>query len=460
MHISIVTGGTTTQLSDSPSFIFSGSTVSVLGNNVTVTPDIAANIQPDTFIQTINGVSSNDDGEFFIDGSECDSWGIIENGVDSITHEQVTGATTSGISLVDLCPACRTCESIYRLQYEVENLKMWVNTLKDVNLYINDDMDQRRTNLSNLRVTNLSDLCAAGLEQDDAYMQIKSVQLLQQYMTVVHMWNYVVSQNNASNVIEVAPEDTAGFVVQTKRALPSCADNQAIQCTIDVGAPCAMKDDGTQIQLPYHVSIYVPKPTLDASIFDLEDGKDVKSLDLHFEPFDEKQEQALGNAKIHVCSQTQSDRVRVQTDVISAKVAGTYVVSAKFLPFVYYRIWKGSDANKTYISVRGGTTVPITGTTVGDDTVWDFGISGHEELPLLNPTAQDYLDAKTTPTCSVNFKLVWPIHIEWTVTGVAEPYVEDYNYIANGIRAYYGDAIISEAVIPNPVEQEPESAGT
>ena len=47
-----------------------------------------------------------------------------------------------------------------------------------------------------------------------------------------------------------------------------------------------------------------------------------------------------------------------------------------------------------------------------------------------------------------------------TVTGVAEPYVEDYNYIANGIRAYYGDAIISEAVIPNPVEQEPESAGT
>ena len=459
MHISIVTGGTTTQLSDSPSFLFSGSTVSVLGNNVTVTPDIAANIQPDTFIQTINGVSSNDDGEFFIDGSECDSWGIIENGVDSITHEQVTGVTASGISLVDLCPACRTCESIYRLQYEVENLKMWVNTLKDVNLYINDDMDQRRTNLGNLRVTNLSDLCAAGLEQDDAYMQIKSVQLLQQYMTVVHMWNYVVSQNNASNVIEVAPEDTAGFVVQTKRALPSCADNQAIQCTIDVGAPCGIKDDGTLITLDretYPVSIYVPEPVLSLD----NGGKDVQSLDLHFEPFDEKQEQALGNAKIHVRSQTQSDKVRVQTDVISAKVAGTYVVSAKFLPFIYYRIWKGSGSNKTYISVRGGTTVPITGTTVGDDTVWDFGISGHEVAPKLNPTAQDYLDAKTTPTSSVDFKLVWPIHIEWTVTGVAEPYVEDYNYIANGIRAYYGDAIISEAVIPNPVEQEPESAGT
>lgn len=458
MHISIVTGGTTTQLSDSPSFIFSGSTVNVLGNNVTVTPDIDADIQPDTFIQTINGVSSNDDGEFFIDGSECDSWGVIENGVDSITNEQATGAATSGISLVDLCPACRTCESIYRLQYEVENLKMWINTLKDVNLYINDDMDQRRTNLGNLRVTNLSDLCAAGLEQDDAYMQIKSVQLLQQYMTVVHMWNYVVSQNNASNVIEVAPEDTAGFVVQTKRALPSCADNQAIQCTIDVGAPCAIKDDGTLVDLPnnYPVSIYVPTPVLDMQ----NDATDVQSLDLHFEPFDEKQEQALGNAKIHVRNQTQSDKVRVQTDVISAKVAGTYVVSAKFLPFIYYRIWKGSGSNKTYISVRGGTTVPITGTTVGDDTVWDFGINGHEVMPKLNPTAQDYLDAKTTPTSSVDFKLVWPIRIEWTVTGVAEPYVEEYNYVANGIRAYYGDAIISEAVIPNPVEQEPESAGT
>ena len=457
MHISIIKGTTTTQLADSPTFSFEDSTVSVLGQQITVTPDISVELIPqDTFIKTINGVASNDDGEFFIDGSECDSWGIIENGIDSITGDQITGATTSGISLVDLCPACKTCESVYRLQYEVENLKMWINTLKDVNLYMQDDMAQRRENLNNLRVTNLSDMCAAGLEQVDAYMQLKSAQLLQQYMTVVHMWNYVVSQNNASNVIEVAPEDTAGFVVQTKRALPSCADNQSLQCTIDVGEPCAMKDDGTFITLPYPISIYVPTPTLDIN----NGGKDTKSLDLHFEPFDAKQTQALHGAKIHVRNQTQSDKVRVQTDVISAKVAGTYVVSAKFLPFVYYRIWKGSGDNKTYISVRGGTTIPITGTTVGDDTVWDFGITGHEVLPKLNPTAQDYLDAKTTPTSSVNFKLVWPIHIEWMVTGVEEPYVEDYNYIANGIRIYYGDAIISEAIIPNPVERDPESANT
>ena len=160
MHISIVTGGTTTQLSDSPSFIFSGSTVSVLGNNVTVTPDIAANIQPDTFIQTINGVSSNDDGEFFIDGSACDSWML---GTESGNGWVDDGHT---ISIVDLCPACTTCESIYRLQYEAENLKMWVNTLKDVNLYNQTDMEQRRTNLLSLRATGSTAsmaLCSNGL---------------------------------------------------------------------------------------------------------------------------------------------------------------------------------------------------------------------------------------------------------------------------------------------------------
>ena len=441
MHISIVTGTTTTQLADAPVFKFDRATVGILGQQVTITPAIDVEVPQDRYVGAINGVASNDNGEFFIDGSACDSWML---GTESGNGWVDDGHT---ISIVDLCPACTTCESIYRLQYEAENLKMWVNTLKDVNLYNQTDMEQRRTNLLSLRATGSTAsmaLCSNGLDPDDAYMQIKSAQLMQQYMTVVHMWNYVVSQNNSSNEITIAPEDTAGFVVQTKRALTSCAKQQDIQCCIDVGAPTPIYDNGIDTGLPseYPISIYVP------------DG----SLEFDFEPFDQKEGIALQGATVYAVSLYGSNTKHVYTKQIEASIAGTYVVTAKFLPFVAFSIWKEADGQTIPISIRGGTTVPISGQTTGDEITWDFGISGHTSTSLLSPTEQDYLTAKTTPTCSVNFKLSWPIHITWIIDG--ESKTEDYVYVANGIRIYYGDTVISGSTIPVIVPVEPEEPST
>lgn len=496
MHISIVQGETTTRLSDSPTFNFESASIDILGQNVSVTPDIKAAVPDNTFVTSINGVQPNSDGEFFIDGSECDSWALINGGTTHMfDNDYVFDDATNGISLVDLCPACKTCESIYRLQYEVESLKMWINTLKDVNLYMQDDMEQRRTNLGKLRITNIDDKCAVGLSTDDAYMQLKSAQLLQQYMTVVHMWNYVVSQNNSSNVITIAPEDTTGFVVQTKRALPSCAGNQRIWCTIRVDEPEPVPDtNGGTYHIPenYPISIYVPEG----------------SLDLSFEPFDDKEPQALQGASIHATSEyyiyrniqtgeeqtyptskrasfpaaqwtethvwyTDDDHkspginaystkfVYTDFDITSSidcglntSVAGTYVVTAKFLPFVHYTIYKGTRQ----ITIRGGTTVPVTPTPIPGSTTseaWDFGITDYSATAVMNPTNSQYLEAKTTPTCSVDFKLRWPVHITWWIDG--KPEYEDYMYVTNGIRMYYGDNVMSQSVLPDPVPVTPTS---
>jgi hypothetical protein len=456
MRISIDTGEIVTQLSPAPVFNFTDSSVEVVGNQVILSPTVKADINHKDYILTINGVAPNSNGEFFIDGSACDSWGIIAGGTESITGEPAIGR---GISIVDLCPACTTCESIYRLQYEVEGLKLWLNTLKDVNLYMDQDMSQRRSNLSGLRITGspAAASCNITLNEDDAYMHLRSAQLLQQYITVVHMWNYVVSQNNASNNISIAPEDTAGFVVQTKRAVPSCSSQQTVKCEITVADPTPIFDaDVLQPAIPedYDISIYVPQ----------------RSMTLTFEPFldSDNEWKALGTAGIHAESTTSTSSKHVYTDVIDAKVAGTYVVTAKFLPFVYYHVWRDAVINGTTVhesvSVRGGKKASYTEEQITGGTLYTFGISGFTVSAEANPTETMYLDAHTAPTCSVNFKLSWPINIKWTITDIAtgQPkiYNEDYIYVANGVRMYFSSASITGSTVLDPPEPEPESTTT
>ena len=49
--------------------------------------------------------------------------------------------------------ACTTCETIYRLKYETENLKQWINTLRDVNLMVANDVYNNSVALATRRIT-------------------------------------------------------------------------------------------------------------------------------------------------------------------------------------------------------------------------------------------------------------------------------------------------------------------
>ena len=477
-------------------YLILGSTATAVEHQATINPVWDGRLPaPLRKVNTINGVGANAAGEFFIDGSECDSWGYIKNGIAEgsgevgeevwfVRRNKATGELIKykypngfGIWLTDACPACTSCETIYRLKYEVENLKMWLNTLKDVNMYtstlygdVPNHVGYRRDLLKQQRITeyNEDQACSTNLQPDDKYMQLQGIQLLQQYMTVVHMWNYVVSRNNSSTLITIAPEDTTGFVVQTKRALTSCANTQSIRCCIDV-QPCGAYWD-TNPTSPggfpgdYQISIYVPE----------------KSNRVSFEPFDSdvQQQNALNGIYTMTIRTRASSLVQNQPvaykqadtsptltpDYIDAKVAGTYVVTTKFLPFIYYRAWRGlkSDGSKNYITMRGGKQdQDIQPYPVGDTgaVIYNFGLSDVETGYLERPTEQDYLDAKTAPTCSVPFKIMWDITVTWQIAG-EKPDVENYRYMANGIRAYYSDASVMSNTTVLPLEpEEPVSSG-
>lgn len=461
-----------------------GAAATVVENNADIVENITGKMPKSARrVLTINGITPTDDGEFFIDGSECDSW------------EYISGST---IGLVDLCPSCTTCETIYRLKYEVENMKMWINTLKDVNLYAGSNIATRQGLLNDQRIAPYAaqddedksedkKLCSIGLIPDDGYLQLKGLQLLQQYITTVHMWNYIVSRNNASTVIDVAPEDTTGFTVQTKRALPSCCDKQKIKCTMDVypvGVIMDKDDAGHIVPLPsragvdgtdgYPISVYVPdgsnevrfEPFWDNKIKD--DGGDIKieyNQNSVLKPYQQK-----SHVKTNLIShykQISTKDASNSSGFIDATFAGTYVVTVKFLPFVYYRAWRdevvGGQTHHVDINIRGGTSQVVVGNTNSDGSVsYDFGISGHtcyaippdgETAP--EPTEEDYLTSKTVPTCSVKFQIVWYINIKWitstTVNGREESKEDEetYLYTANGIRAYYGDIIGDTTVEPS-----------
>lgn len=195
---------------------------------------LSYNINHPPYIATINGIQPAADGTFFINGSECNSIWVRGN----------------ELNMYDLCPACQTCDKLYTLIKGVEYYKTWLNTLKDVNLYTQPQVVNRRQAMVNAFVpfsgvmySNCStkayvetDLSSGGVVSTP----IMVADLMRQYVTTVHMWNYLVSRSGTETQITVAPEDDSGFVVQTKYALPACSPsgshtgNPTLKCTITI----------------------------------------------------------------------------------------------------------------------------------------------------------------------------------------------------------------------------------
>lgn len=449
MRITVVGKDNTTQLQGAITVKAVGAHVTALDNNASFAVDYGSLVQSyDPFIKTINGVGPNSKGEFFIHGSECDSWDYLKDG--------------HGISIVDLCPACRDCELIYRLKQEAIRMKLWLAVLRDVNLYQSPASTQEAQTLWGYR---LPDVPSCGkyilgdtfenFAKEEGFK--KGLQLIQQYMTTVHMWNYLVNRNNKSDVIQIAPEDTAGFSVQTKRSLTSCNKKQSIRCTIKVIGASALFDDN-------HVEpLYSLAPSYPVSMF-------IPRAELTFQPFTKYQTEvgiipasldpATGirsNIDILYAAYPGSDEYvycrSVDTGVVDAVAAGTYAVNAKFLPFVYSEM---VDENGKPISIRGTTATNISGTTTSGGTI-EFKFFAEDTPPVPLPNAEheaiideDYLNSKTAPTCSVNFRIIWTIVIKWTVLEEgSQPREEEqtYQYICNGVRRFYSSSVIGGSTI-------------
>ena len=546
MHLYLQQGDTTEQLTGNLQFKFEGFKVSTVETTVEIEPDYNK-LFKDAYesstvpkpIVTINGVAPTDRGAFFIDGSECDSWGEIKGSTafpigEALKNEHdqlIDGGTASGIWLVDLCPSCTTCENVYRLQYETENLRMWINTLKDVNLMVStaansanyDQVFDDNQELSSKRVSGITkwngydwrntgtpleydanwEACHMDLTPDDSFMRVRGLNLLKEYITTVHMWNYVVSQNNSSTEIQIAPESEAGFVIQTKRSLPSCGGDQQIRCLIDVdvmsgesdtatpfpthlGPQDVMADNGTTLttiplRAPYRLSTFIPKATIEFKPFkntvadqcapateSSMEAIPVSGMTTTFYPDVHVVIPDLPNDPIEYDRNTHKT---FDTTIIGSTVAGTYIATVKVLPFINRKLY---NANGTEISIRGRETSaagmdaepihedPTDPTSPIVDIKYSF-ISGfteyiakheneqHVEQP--RPTEEDYLSSLTAPTRSVPFDLMWNIVVKWEVytpgsTEAPQTYTQTYNYQCNSVRVYYGVGMSSIQLRP------------
>lgn len=367
-------------------------------------------------VYSINGVYGALDGSFFIYGSECDSWGYISGStafpmgeaiLDKTGH-LVDGGIASGIWLTDLCPACQTCDDIYQIKQGIEQLEVLVNMMKDVELHDTETLETNKETMEALCI-NGGTSCPNPWE---IFSKEQGRQLLQQYITIAHLWNYAVIQNNASFKLEIAPEDTAGFVVQTKRSLPNCDGNWHIRCTVSVSYFQALNEDGTA-HAKQDLSVYIPEPKLRFKPFNLEDESQpivVAGTTTYLSA----EEAALNGAGVTVHPDPNCTSKIIQTDDIIARIGGTYELSFKVLPFINYVIY---DKAGNIISIRGGT-VDISGHTVNGYVVYDSFVADPDKTVrsrLQNPTKQDYLNAKTAPTGSVAFNNIWQIEVLWQV---------------------------------------------
>jgi len=436
-------------------------------------------------VYSINGVYGRSDGSFFINGSDCDSWGYIEGSTAFPMNEQppiykydedgvmtdVPDTEASGIWITDLCPACQTCDEIYQIKQGIEQLDVFINMIKDVELHDDAQLQANKAELEALAIDG-------GTQCTNSWGIIdpmKGMQLLQQYITVAHMWNYAVVQNNASFKLEIAPEDTAGFVVQTKRALPNCDENWWIRCTITITYDQAISDSGVPVA-KQDLSVYVPEPILHFKPFTHYDAESSTGLPESVEPIGGgtattiyADDAALNGAKATltypvpgVSGQSYTRKV-IQTDRIVARVSGTYEVTVKVLPF---RNCVLRDENGDVVTIRGAL-INITGQTTADGKYVVYpGYTCDPESPaILNPTKEDYLNAKTAPSVSVPLNNVWKVHIIWEVGEVGDTsgynyfeYEETRLYTCTGARDYAVQAAVTGSTVPVDIEIEPSTS--
>lgn len=525
-----VEGTTNTTLQGAVTVKAEGAHITALDSTATFDPDWN-NIPVDksTFIQTINGVSPDSKGNLFLFGSECDSWGYIVGGTatdagykdgegnplpDPVVVTSGSTYSKSGIWLVDLCPACSACEMLYRLKQEVIRMKLWLAVLRDVNLYqqhLNEpEHHSDRTELTEANwLWNRRFLpdkyiqCGKYILADEeeptsfeAYAEdeqfSKGLQLIQQYMTTVHMWNYLVNRNNKSDVISIAPEDTAGFVVQTKRAVTSCNQEQTIQCKVEILHCNAVDDNGViegcyvdppspieladsiwfgnrdAVDAPYPVSVLIPRAEVEFIPFEHESDTITPDQAIVGVPAITIDEQTGARSNMWINTESGGSpaycrwvRTKSIDDPYSATLnvvaAGTYAVTVKFLPFIDSVM---QDAEGKPISLRGTTASAVEGKPQQDGSVvFQFFAKDSDPKYLENPSTDQYIDAKTAPTVSVSYKLLWTIRIIWAVTdghGNVNEETNTYQYLCNGVRRYYSSSVIDGSTL-STAGLEPET---
>lgn len=377
------------------------------------------------FLYTINGLKPTEDGAFFIDGSMCTDW-------------KPDGA---GILITDHCVPCFTCDNVFRIKREFEYYRILLNAIKDINLYSVSVTNTRKNYLEGKRI-EIPASCRSfmeGLSQEkllntidlDSY-NLKFGHMLRHYVTTVHMWNYAVSFNNSSTLIDNTPENPSGIVVQTKRAVASCGSNAATaKCKIEISLSGAA-----------NASIYVPDPQ--SGIFpyppNSANGSDTETT-----------YNLAGNVDYTKTSDSPIRKV-FEFNFGTITKPCTLHTSCKFLPFNGYQMLQ--NGKPITFGFGLASLVVLDSPVVKESeqfTEEEYDKWNITATPLQynNPTKDNYHSANMYPSEATNTTLTWDIKITWMVQQFGKPhnYVETYKMETPGLRKYVGGFIFGSKFI-------------
>ena len=379
-------------------------------------------------VMTINGVAPRvDDGAFWIlPGDACGAWTPMSEGSDNFDT----------LVLTDLCPACQTCRELAKVRAMLERVRIMLNAEKDKNLY-DTQVATARKDAMVAQLDELPSDCDTASEESVTFpATILSRELLWQYMTVVHMWNYVVAQNNAETEIRVAPESTTGFYIQTKRALPICEKinpDAGIELEVTI-SPDVVEDN---------LSLLVLGPSMS------------------FEPF--QSSWSLPDAEtVHQDATTKIFRFSTK-----AKYAGTFLFNVKLISFRYGEL---TNVNGDVISlddidwdeffpeatskIIDGRDRPVTRYQIGYTLT---------EKQLVQATIEDYENSAKFPSKSptvenndpVQGLNVWDVMIKWKLCGLyadsgaagVKEFDEHYKMTTSKCRVFLDDLLPDSVLI-------------
>lgn len=165
-----------------------------------------------TGLHTINNISPNTNGNFYILGSTCTS---------------VTDQGSNSLVIFDGCVPCQTCKTLAQLQQDLQQAVIWANGMKDCNLYYDATANRLWRDMLNKR-TQQGANCAVQSNLKPSLQESQvgtAIKLLHQYKAAVAMWNYLVAAGNATTQILQATQDYGGFVLQSKHRWNFCGRN-------------------------------------------------------------------------------------------------------------------------------------------------------------------------------------------------------------------------------------------
>lgn len=338
------------------------------------------------YLTSINSVPPTDDGAFFIFGSACDSVDIIDSG---------------SIRIEDYCQACSSCRSYISLLKAIEYFKILINYFKDYNLYDTSTIQTRKTFLESKRLQLSANCAEDSLDVIEEWGTIPTLssnvlnKLMHEYVTTVHMWNYAVSMAGSHTQISTAPEDASGFVIQTLRSLPSCDGDLTVSVEINVEGPDKCND------MP--VSLFVPDPKIE---------------------FLPNNEALNGDIKWDlIVDETAPTKKKIVVHPTTVTGAGSLCVTARFLPLCAVRLfYDGKEITvEDFMDMALSSFTEETETSQGvteytRTTIFEIST---ETYPIINPTKEEYNQARRYPSISVapHTPLTYTIDLVWTITG-------------------------------------------